>query len=76
MRLAQERLGVPMVVSPKNMASTHLDHMSGMTYLSYFMKLNSCGYKATLREVNKLLPSANHVSNFTVSGSGPLFNSD
>jgi len=66
MRLAQERLGVPIVVSPQHMASSDLDQNSGMTYLSYFMKLNSCGYKATLRDVNQLLPSS-HVTNFTVS---------
>jgi len=66
MRLAQERLGVPMVVSPANMASADLDQLSGMTYLSYFMKLNSCGYKATLRDVNKIL-GPQSVSNFVVS---------
>ena len=66
MRLAQERLGVPQVVSPQHMASSDLDQQSGMTYLSYFMKLDSCGYKATLREVNKLLSTA-PVFNFTVS---------
>ncbi|XP_067943794.1 filamin-B-like [Watersipora subatra] len=64
MRLAQERLGVPMVVSPQHMASADIDQLSVMTYLSYFMKMDSCGYKATLREVNRLLLS-NPVFNFT-----------
>ena len=29
MRLAQERLGVPIVVSPQNMASDEIDQLSG-----------------------------------------------
>ena len=33
MRLAQERLGVPIVVSPQNMASDEIDQLSGEQYV-------------------------------------------
>lgn len=65
MQLAQERLGVPKVVQPRYMASADLDNLSCMTYLSYFMKTNACGYKATLRDVNKIL-APDSISNFVV----------
>ena len=66
MELAQDSFDIPMVVSPNNLASPDLDELSGMTYLSYFMKENSPGYHATLRWTNDVLPNV-PINNFTVS---------
>lgn len=49
MTLARDQLGVPMVLDPEYLASPYLDELSGMTYLSYFMKEGGPGYLATLR---------------------------
>ena len=38
MELAQKHFGIPMVMDPEDLASPDLDELSGMTYLSYFMK--------------------------------------
>lgn len=66
MELARDRFNIPMVLEPEYLASPYLDELSGMTYLSYFMKDKSPGTKATLNWVNSQLK--NHtVSNFTVS---------
>lgn len=66
MELARDRFNIPMVLEPEYLASPYLDELSGMTYLSYFMKEKSPGTKATLNWVNSQLK--NHtVSNFTVS---------
>lgn len=68
MELARDRFNIPMVLEPEYLASPYLDELSGMTYLSYFMKEKSPGTKATLNWVNSQLK--NHtVSNFTVSTS-------
>lgn len=56
MELAREHFGIPLVLSPENLSSPDLDELSGMTYLSYFMKLKSPGYKATLDWVRAQLP--------------------
>ncbi|RZF33012.1 hypothetical protein LSTR_LSTR012785 [Laodelphax striatellus] len=62
--LARSRFNIPMVLEPEYLASPFLDELSGMTYLSYFMKENSPGFKSTLRWVNSQLPDK-HISNFT-----------
>ncbi|XP_066909366.1 filamin-B-like [Halyomorpha halys] len=64
MELARSRLGVPQVLQPEYLASPHLDELSGMTYLSYFMKESSPGTRATLRWVNSQIPDKK-VKNFT-----------
>ena len=66
MEIAKNRLGIPQVLQPQYLASPHLDELSGMTYLSYFMKENSPGFRATLRWVNSQIPEK-RVKNFTVS---------
>lgn len=66
MELARTQFGVPMVLEPEYLASPFLDELSGMTYLSYFMKENSPGFHATQRWVNSQLKEK-HISNFTVS---------
>lgn len=65
MRLAHRELDVPMVLEPEYLASPWLDELSGMTYLSYFMKPESAGFKATLEWVNSRLERG--ITNFTVS---------
>lgn len=66
MELARQEFGVPMVLEPEYLASPFLDELSGMTYLSYFMKEDSAGFKSTLRWVNSRLKNR-PVRNFTVS---------
>lgn len=64
MSIAQKDLGIPAILEPEYLASPWLDELSGMTYLSYFMKPDSPGFHATLRWVNSRLQ--NSVKNFTV----------
>lgn len=64
MRLAHRELEVPMVLEPEYLASPWLDELSGMTYLSYFMKPDSPGFKSTLEWVNSRLERG--ITNFTV----------
>ncbi|KAL1490329.1 hypothetical protein ABEB36_013043 [Hypothenemus hampei] len=63
MDVAQQDLGIPAVLEPEYLASPWLDELSGMTYLSYFMKPGSPGFYATLRWVNSRLDRP--VKNFT-----------
>ena len=65
MQLARELFNIPLVLQPENLASVDLDELSGMTYLSYFMKMASPGYQATLSFVQKRLPNK-HVVDFQV----------
>lgn len=65
MEMARKELGVPIVLDPGYLASPHLDELSGMTYLSYFMKENGPGFRTTLNWVRNQMPHR-HVSNFTV----------
>lgn len=64
MKLAHREFNVPMVLEPEYLASPWLDELSGMTYLSYFMKPNSPGFRATLDWVNSRLERG--ITNFTV----------
>lgn len=52
MNIALREFGVPKVLEPEYLASPWLDELSGMTYLSYFMKPGGPGYNATMRWVN------------------------
>ena len=65
MQLAKKHFDIPMILTPENMASPDLDELSGMTYLSYFMKVNSPGYQATLKYVKEKIPGTS-VGNFQV----------
>lgn len=65
MNMAQREFGIPKVLEPEYLASPWLDELSGMTYLSYFMKVGGPGYKATMRWVNS--QTKDHVANFTVT---------
>lgn len=64
MDMAQREFGIPKVLEPEYLASPWLDELSGMTYLSYFMKPNGPGYNATMRWVNS--QTSSKISNFTV----------
>ena len=66
MNLAQQEFGIPLVVSPANMSSPELDELSSITYLSYYIKEGSPGYKATLNWVQTQLPDEN-ITNFSVN---------
>lgn len=65
MNIAQKEFGVPKVLEPEYLASPWLDELSGMTYLSYFMKPGGPGYNATMRWANTQVTES--VKNFTVS---------
>ncbi|KAE9413649.1 hypothetical protein Angca_008648, partial [Angiostrongylus cantonensis] len=56
LKLASQYLGIPSILSATNLNSPHLDDLSCMTYLSYFMMKSACGYRATLRRVQLILP--------------------
>ncbi|XP_043521085.1 filamin-A isoform X2 [Frieseomelitta varia] len=64
MEITKREFDIPMVLEPEYLASPYLDELSGMTYLSYFMKEGSPGFHATLRWVNSQLPH-HPVQNFT-----------
>ena len=65
MDTAKQLFSVPLVLSPEDLSSPDLDELSGMTYLSYFMKVNSPGYNATLKWVQEQLPEYD-ITNFQV----------
>ncbi|XP_029670419.1 filamin-A-like isoform X2 [Formica exsecta] len=64
MEISKREFDIPMVLEPEYLASPYLDELSGMTYLSYFMKEGSPGFHATLRWVNSQL-SHTSIRNFT-----------
>ena len=66
MESARNNFDIPLIVTPENLASPDLDELSGMTYLSYFMKVDSPGYFATMKYVNEMIPDQN-IRNFQVS---------
>ena len=67
MEIAEKHFRIPMVLEPEYLSSPHLDELSGMTYLSYFMKEESSpGYYATLDWVKRQIPDQ-RINNFRVS---------
>ena len=65
MQVAKDKFEVPMIVSPEDMCNPHIDELSGMTYLSYFLRTEGPGWYATLNWVRKKVPELN-VHNFKV----------
>ncbi|VDO85670.1 unnamed protein product [Haemonchus placei] len=51
LKLAKEYLNIPPIISAAHLNSPHLDELSCITYLSYFIMRGACGYQATLRRV-------------------------
>ncbi|CAF0726884.1 unnamed protein product [Brachionus calyciflorus] len=64
MNVANEEFGIPMVVTPQNMSSPELDELSAITYLSYFIREGSPGYKATLKWIHSYIPDE-EINNFS-----------
>jgi filamin len=64
MNMADEKYGIPQVITPQMVVSQFQDELSMMTYLSYFTQVGSPGEKATLRFVNDSSPNI-RVSNFS-----------
>ncbi|VDN04361.1 unnamed protein product [Thelazia callipaeda] len=54
--LAEVNFNIPPILSARDMSSPYLDELSCITYLSYFLKVDGPGYKATLRNVRELIP--------------------
>lgn len=66
MKIAEEQLGIPQVLAPSDMASSSLDELSCLTYISYFVRNDkSPGTERTLERVRQLLPQRT-VRNFAV----------
>uniref|UniRef100_A0A1I7TZT0 Calponin-homology (CH) domain-containing protein n=1 Tax=Caenorhabditis tropicalis TaxID=1561998 RepID=A0A1I7TZT0_9PELO len=57
--LAERYLEVPGIISADHLSSPHLDELSCLTYLSYFITKGAPGYRATLKKVSLLLPDCN-----------------
>lgn len=66
MTTALRELEIPLVVTPLNMSSPELDELSAITYLSYFIREGSPGYRATLRWIQSVLTDE-RVENFNVN---------
>ena len=67
MEVAEKHFRIPMILEPEYLTNPNLDELSGMTYLSYFMKEeDSPGYYATLNWVKNQIPNA-RINNFRVS---------
>nr|XP_045601850.1 filamin-A-like isoform X1 [Procambarus clarkii] len=64
MEIAKVEFSIPMVLDPEILASPYLDDLSGMTYLSYFMKEGGPGYNSTLKWVQSQMPDRK-IKNFT-----------
>lgn len=54
LRLAEERLGVPAILSAEHLSSADLDELSCLTYLSYFVRPQGPGYLACLEQVRQV----------------------
>ncbi|VDM74520.1 unnamed protein product [Strongylus vulgaris] len=58
LKLATQYLAIPPIISAAHLNSPHLDELSCITYLSYFIMRGACGYRATLYRVQQLLPDS------------------
>ena len=65
MKLARQHFGIPLVLRPEDLASSELDELSAITYLSYFTKIGAPGYNSTLQKIQPLVKTTT-VFNFTV----------
>ncbi|CAB3401181.1 unnamed protein product [Caenorhabditis bovis] len=57
--LAERYLEIPRIISAEHLSSPHLDELSCLTYLSYFITKGAPGYRATLQKVKMLIPDCN-----------------
>lgn len=65
MTVALNELEIPLVVTPLDMSSPELDELSAITYLSYFIREGSPGYKATLKWIQSVIQDET-IANFSV----------
>ena len=65
MNTAFKELNIPLVVTPSNMSSPELDELSAITYLSYYIKEDSPGYKSTLNWIQTQMADE-QINNFSV----------
>ena len=65
MTTALKELEIPLVVTPLNMSSPELDELSAITYLSYFIREGSPGYRATLKWIQSIIQDEK-INNFSV----------
>lgn len=65
MNTALNELSIPLVVTPSNMSSPELDELSAITYLSYYIKEDSPGYKSTLGWIQSQMTDEK-INNFSV----------
>lgn len=56
MKTAEEKLGIPQILSPEFFISPHVDELSMMTYLSFFTQPGSPGERRTLEIINGDVP--------------------
>ena len=56
MKLAEDKLGIPQVVTPENITSERSDERSVMVYLAYFVRENSPGQKRLLEWLQEKVP--------------------
>ncbi|CAJ0934049.1 unnamed protein product, partial [Mesorhabditis belari] len=64
-RLAERYLGIPPILSAEHLSSPDLDELSCITYLSYFVKKGSPGYRSTMYRVQQLIGSDPLVEDFS-----------
>ncbi|CAJ0583813.1 unnamed protein product, partial [Mesorhabditis spiculigera] len=65
--LAERYLGIPSIISAAHLCSPDLDELSCITYLSYFVKKGSPGYRSTMNRVQQLIGSESIVEDFSAS---------
>ncbi|XP_062597927.1 filamin-C-like [Saccostrea cucullata] len=63
-KIARKHFGIPLILNPEHLSSSQLDDLSCITYLSYFLKVGSPGFNATLQRIQSLVRDI-PVSNFT-----------
>ncbi len=56
MKLAEDKLGIPQVVSPEELTSERSEERSTMVYLAYFVRENSPGQKRLLEWLQEKIP--------------------
>ena len=61
MKMAEEHLDIPMILSPEDLNNPLVDDLSVMTYLSYF---SSSAFDRLLKWINEVLPDKN-ITNFS-----------
>ncbi len=65
MNTAKTHFNIPLILTPEDMSSSELDDQSSITYISYYIKEGSPGYKTTLKWVQEQL-SDEKITNFSV----------